>query len=286
MKKYAQRSVFSVLLAILMALILPCTSLAADPAPGSAAGTPRFTDEMNLLTEREAAALTSRLDEVSERHGFDVAVAVVNSTGGKDPRVYAADYFESNGYGLGADKEGIILLIAMERRDFAFVTTSGYGTYAFTYAGQEYLESLFLPYLSDNDYNKAFMAFADAADDFLTRAGKGQPYDRGNIPRLTDAERNSARIWTIVGSLVLGVIVAAIVTGIWTTQLKSVRRQDYAQNYIRQGSMALRVQRDIFLYRNVKRTKRQQNNSSGGGSRGGSFKSSSGRSFSGRSGRF
>jgi len=139
--------------------------------------------------------------------------------------------------------------------------------------------------LKNNNFYGAFMTFADAADDFLTRAEAGSPYNTGNIPRFTPAERRSARMWTIIGSVVFGIVIALIVTGIWTAQLKSVRKQHYAQSYIRQGSMILRVQRDVFLHKHVVKTRREKESSgSGGGS--GSFKSSSGGNYSGRSGKF
>jgi len=243
--------------------------------------TPRYTDTVGLLTSSQVSELTAKLDEISRRQQFDVVVTITNSTGNKNPRLFAADYYEEHGFGFGENNDGIILMLAMDYRDFAFVTT-GYGLYAFTDAGQAYMEKLFLPYLKNDDYFRAFMAFADAADDFLTKAKAGERYDTGNIP-MTAAERQNARIWTIIISLVIGAAVPGIMVGVWTSQLKSVRKKDFACEYIRNGSMVVSQQHDIFLHRNVSRTARAE--SSGGGSSG-SFRSSSGSSFSGRSGRF
>jgi len=277
-------TVRKLLLAIAAALAVAALAVAAlggaALAAGSAAGSPRYIDEVNLLTAQEAGELTAKLDAISERHQFDVVVAVVDSLGGKNARLYAADFYEQKGFGFGRNLDGIILLVAMEYREYAFVTT-GYGMRAFTDAGQVYLEKLFLPYLKSDEYSMAFMAFADAVDDFLVKAGEGEPYDTGNI-RLTPSEKMKYRLYTAIGSVLLGLIIALVVTGIWRSQLKSVGRQDLAQAYIRPGSMALTARRDIFLHRHVTKTARPKNTSSGGGS----FKSSSGRSFSGRSGRF
>ena len=254
-----------VLAAALIALILPGAALASDSPRASAAGRPpRFIDDYGLLDESQSRALANRLDEISNRHQFDTVIAVVDSLGGKPARLYAADFFERSGYGYGRNHSGIILLIAMEGRDFAFVAT-GYRFNAFSDARQVQLERLFLPYLVNNDFYNAFMAFADGVDDTITKAG------------------TSTRVWTIVGSLIVALLIAFIVIGVWKAQLKSVRKQDLATSYIREGSMALRAQQDIFLHRNVTRTQRQQSSSSGSS---GSFKSSSGTSFSGRSGKF
>ena len=286
-------SIFSLysLAALVVLLIvsgLPSAALAAgnDLARVSAGERlPRFVDDKGLLTPAQAKELTARLDEISERHKFDTVVAVVHSLNsgavkGRKARLYAIDFYEQNGFGFGKDLDGIILLLATEDRDFGFATT-GYGLKAFTDAGQEYLEKLFLPRLKENQYFEAFMAYADAADDFLTRAKAGKPYAEGNIP-LTAEERARLRSWSIYGSLVLALIIAFFVTFAWKRQLKTVRKEDFAHAYVRDGSLALTKQQDFFLYRNVSKTARPKSNSSGGGS----FKSSSGRSSSGRSGKY
>jgi len=270
------------LAALLCSLALPFTAFASS---AEREGSPsRFVDEVGVLTQSEADRLTARLDTVSERHSFDTVVAVVYSLEGRDARRFAADFYERNGYGFGRDLDGAILLISMQRRDFAFVTT-GYGLVAFTNAGQEYLERQFLPHLQSDDFYEAFMVYANAVDDFVTRAAAGEPYNRGNIPTYTASERNTLRLQAAVVSIVVALIIPGIVVGVWTSQLKSVRKQDLAHAYVRPGSFSLTAQHDIFLFRRVSKTRRQTNTGSGGGSSG-SFRSSSGGSFSGRSGRF
>ena len=261
----------AIALAVLMVTAMLCggAALAAGSAESDAAGgdRQRYIDEVGLLTGPEARELSGKLDEISERWQFDTVVAVVDSIGYKSARLFAADFYEQNGFGFGSGSDGIILLISMENRDFAFVTT-GYGLKAFTDTRQERLEGMFLPYLRTNDYFGAFTAFADGVDDFLAQAGK----DKGRY-----------RLNAAIASIVLALIIALIVTGIWRSQLKSVGRQNLAQAYIRPGSMILTARRDIFLHRHVSKVARPKSTSSGGR---GSFRSSSGSSFSGRSGRF
>ena len=284
-------SIFSraVLVALLLTFGLSCAAsgagndLARVPAGGRL---PRFVDDMGLLTQAQAAQLVARLDEVSERHQFDTVAVVVRSlksgsVKGREARLYAIDFFEQNGFGFGSDLDGIILLLATEDRDFGFAAT-GCGLDAFTDAGQEYLEKLFLPYLKKDRYFEAFMAYADAADDFLTRAKAGKPYDKGNIP-LTPSEQTVFRVLSTSVSLILALVIAIAVTFMWKSQLKTVRAENFAGAYIREGSMVVTASRDVFLYRNVSKTSRPKNEGKGGG---GSFKSSSGRSSTGRSGKY
>ena len=73
---------------------------------------------------------------------------------------YADDFYDYNGYGYGDSRDGILLLISMEERDWR-ISTCGYGITVFTDAGQEYISDKFLPYLSDGDYSEAFTKYAD-----------------------------------------------------------------------------------------------------------------------------
>ena len=75
----------------------------------------------------------------------------------------------------------------------------------------------------------------------------------------------------------IGIAAGLLVVFILKGQLTSVRKQNQAAAYIKQGSMNVTVRRDTFMYRNVTRTKKETSSSSsgsGGGSRnvgGGSF---------------
>gem|GEM_PF-644024 len=247
---------------------------------------PRFIDDEGLLSRSEAAALTARLDGIGGRYRFDTVVAVVHALDHRDARVYAADFYEQNGF--GGELDGIILLLATDDRDYAFVTT-GYGMYAFTDAGQEYLEKLFLPYLKDDRYFTAFLAFADGVQDFLDRAATRKPYDKGDI-LLTGEEWNYVRFWAVFIGAFLALAIASAVTSYWRAQLSSVRKAVAAGDYLREGGLELTVREDTFLDSYISQTLREK---SGGGDDGGdssgssgSFSSSSGSSFSGRSGKY
>ena len=82
-----------ILVVSLMTLALPFVT-GADVVSASSDGNPRFVDEYGLLNSSQAKTLEKRLDEISDKHNFDVVVLVVDSINRKDPRVFAADYFE------------------------------------------------------------------------------------------------------------------------------------------------------------------------------------------------
>ena len=294
--KIRNKAVSAVVIAVLLlTFLLSFTALAAEGslingAVGDLARVPlgerlpRFVDDEELLTEEQAKTLIQKLDTVSEHYQFDTVVAVVPKLDEREARVYAIDFFEQNGFGFGEELDGIILILATQDRDFGFAVY-GYGLEVFTDSGQEYLEELFLPHLKENRYYEAFMAYADGVDDFLKKAGEGEPYDKGSIP-ITVEEKSEQGSFGIIFSLVVAFLIALIVTSMWKAQLTSVRKENYARAYIRDGSKILNRQDDIFLNRQITKTKRAESSSSGGGGSSGSFSSSSGRSSSGRSGKY
>jgi len=274
------RNIAAIALVVLFAALLtPGVAAAASGGPA------RFLDEVGLLTPEQTEAVTAKLDQISLNHRFDVVIAVVWALDHREARLFAVDFFEQNGFGFGDDLSGAILLLATRDRDFGFASL-GFGLKAFTPAGQEYLDKLFLPYLKEDLYYEAFMAYAEAVDGFLTKAEAGEPYDKGNIP-LTASERETYRLAALAVSLGLALVIAFCVTFGWRRQLVSVRREELAHGYIREGSMVLTAQKDIFLYRQVHKVRRPETDkSSSSGGSGGSFTSSSGNTATGHSGKY
>ena len=112
---------------------------------------PRLVDEADVLTVEEEADVLEKLDEISERQQFDVVIACINSLGGESAQDYADDFYDYNGYGFGEEKDGTLLLVSMEEREW-YISTCGYGITAITDAGVSYLSDQFLPEMSDGNY--------------------------------------------------------------------------------------------------------------------------------------
>lgn len=86
--------------------------------------------------------------------------------------------------------------------------------------------------------------------------------------------------------LVIGLITALIVTGVMKSRLKSVAPQRDATSYVRQGSMKLTNQRDLYLYREIHRTERPKETDSGSSGGSSTHTSSSGSTHGGGGGSF
>lgn len=243
------KRIFSIFL-VLLFLSLPV--LATDPAA------PYVVDSAQLLTQQEYDALSDTLESVSRQLEMDVVVVTVPSLDGKSAMAYADDYYDYNGYA----PDGVLLLVCMAEREW-WISTSGSAIRALTDAELDKLSQRFLPSLSAGDYADAFSEFA-----------------RG-VERLASTDSDGVSVTAILVCIAIGIIAAFAVTGILKSQLKSVRRQNAAGSYIRQGSLKLTQSNDMFLYRNVTRRARPKNNGSSS-----THRSSSGRSHGGRGGRF
>ena len=237
----------------------------------------RLMDNADLLTDSEETSLLSQLDNISENQEMDIVVVTTDSLEGYTAQDYADDFFDYGGYGVGDNRDGLLLLVSIEDNDW-HISTSGYAITAFTDAGREYMSEQFVPYLSDGEYYKAFSTYADLCDQFITQAKTDEPYDVGNLPK------EPFKIWfNVLIALGIGFVFAIIVVLYMKSKLKSVRFQPAASSYVRNGSMNVTQSGDFFLYSHLDRRERPKDNDSGGSS---THTSSSGSTHGGGGGKF
>ena len=265
-----KKKIFALLFAILLCVTVITPAFAESNMS-------RLVDNADLLTDSEENTILSKLDEISNRQQFDVVVVTVNSLDGKSPMQYADDFYDYNGYGFGADYDGVLLLVSMEDRDW-YITTTGFGITAITDAGIEYISDKFVSGLGDGEYAKAFTSYAELCDEFITQAKTGKPYDVGNMPK---EPFNFAK--NILIAFVIGLAVALTITNIMKSKLKTVHFQPAASSYVKAGSMNVTENRDLFLYTHIDRIPKPKDNTSGGSS---THISSSGSTHGGGGGKF
>lgn len=266
-------------LVIVLCFMTRASVLAQEESNSISENGSRLVDMANLLDESEEKELLQLLDEISERQQLDIVVVTADKLNGKTPMAYADDFYDYNNYGFGAQKDGVLLLVSMEDRDW-WISTAGYGITAFTDAGITYIGEEFLPALGDGDYADAFTTFAQLCDEFITQAKTGEPYDEDRLPQEPFSFGGNAFIALVVGGLF-----AVITTSVMKGNLKSVRFQPAAADYVRSGSMQVTDAKELFLYTHIDRVKKQKESSSqGGGST--THTSSSGTKHGGGGGKF
>ena len=218
-------------------------------------------DNADLLTDSEESDLTSILRRISQSYNAQVTVVTISSPGGSSMDRLVEDIYDSWNLGYGENKDGVLLLVCMGTREYRIIS-NGFPGYAIN---EEYIEKIgedMLSLLSDGEYAEAFQVYADRCEYYLNGYINGFPFDF---------------MKNLIISLVVGLVVGLIVVFALKSQLKSVRRKDHADVYVKPGSMKITRAADYFLYRRVTRIPRETSNSSG--SKGGSSRSVGGGSF-------
>ena len=207
-------------------------------------------DEADLLTDSEAADIMEKLEAVSHTHNAQIVIVTIPSIEGGDVDEYLEYLYDGMSFGYGDEHDGVLLLVCMDPREYR-ILSNGFAGEAIDNSDIDKIGDAFVSDLSDGNYAEAFDEFIAQCDTYLDGHLNGYPFNFGK---------------SLLISLVIGAVIGLIVALVLKGQLKSVRKQDQANTYVKPGSMQITLQNDIFLYRNVTRTKKESNsNSSGGG---------------------
>lgn len=274
------------LLSFILAFLL-CVSLI--PAALADSDKSIVYDREGLFDEFDTEIISGKLAELNRIYGVDVAVVTASSLDGKTAEEYADDFYDENEIGQGENKDGILLLISESERVWA-ISTSGSCIDVFTDDDLDYIAGNLLPYLSDEDWSGAAISFADDCGPCLSAY---EP-DEGNYSDDTDDDYDYDytpsvmyfnSVW-LIGSLLVGLIVALIVTLSLKRGMKSVRMKSSAADYLRAGSFTPGRREDLFLYHTVSVTAKPKDDDNDRGGFSSTHVSSGGSTHGGRSGSF
>ena len=241
------KKLLSFALTLLMLMSLAVAVCAATP------GSEQFIyDDAQLLSENQAAKLQDRLQELSDKYDTQIVVATLQSVNGGDADILAEAFYDGKDLGYGDSRDGILLIIMMDIREFRIVS-NGEAADALTLDRIDKITDDITPALSDGEYYDAFREFADKCEYYLDGHINGFPFEAGK---------------SLVIALIIGIVAGLIVANTLKAQLKTVHMQTRAHDYVKAGSMQLTYQNDIYLYRTVQQTRKQTSNSNSGSSGG------------------
>lgn len=240
------RKIISAILALTLCFCLAISVSATETA--------HVYDDASLLTAGEEAALAEKLADLSQQYNAQILVVTIESLDGVDVDWFLNYLYDEMGFGYGENHDGVMLMLSMAERDWR-ILSNGYAGEAITEQEIEWIGDIIVSDLSDGNYATAFDLYADEVAYYLDGYLNGFPFDAFS---------------TLITSLIIGLIVGLIVASVLKGQLKSVRKQERANSYIKPGSMQVTLQNDLYLYRNVTRTKRETPKSSGSSGSGGS----------------
>lgn len=252
------------IISVLFALVMV---FSAALIPASAAGSYQavLDDSANLLSSDEETSLKDIITQISDRNEINLAFVTVNDLNGasfshyNSVQDYADMYYETY---FGQNTDGMVVLLTLSDE-------YGKRTIYFSTSGK------CIRRFNDNEREKLL-------DDVLDRdnpdsAGYYQ-FFYAIAQRLQTDLPPHLNWYMLPLALLIGFVIALLIMMGFKRQLKSVRMERGAANYVRPGSMNVTASRDTYLYSTVSRTAKPKDSggshtSSGGGSHGGGGRS-------------
>ena len=136
---------------------------------------PRVVDVADIFTDSEEETMEARLQELRQELSRDIVIFTDVSTYGLSREVYAADFYDFNGYGIGEEYEGVCLFVCMDPNDRGWwCCCTGPETralYTETVANQ--IDDILYAYMAAGDYGPGV---ADWIENFRRIYLTGSPY--------------------------------------------------------------------------------------------------------------
>lgn len=240
-------------------------------------------DMAKLLTNEQAKLLEEKINNTINSSSLDLAL-VTTQLSRSNMEAFADDFYDQNDYGIGINKDGLLLALNMESREW-HISTAGKAINIFTDWGIDYIGKMILPDLKVGNYDVAFNTFVDYVDKFSNNyLTTGVAYDSNNhegLPLVIDddaigEEEIPSKKETkdpefgkkLLVSLGVGLLIGLIISGIRYTKLKTKRTVKDAKEYVKKDSFDLTREEDLFLYSSVKKMRKQDSDDDdyGGGS--------------------
>lgn len=242
MKRLARVS--AMLSALLLCLLLTMTAAFAASVQ----------DGAKLLKAEQKAALEQKIKQVEDAHQVKIGIVTMKSLKGAPPGKTANSILDKQ-Y-AGGKNGSIVLLLAMDSRDYHVSTDSVMRTIITDDGGFPHLKEAFLPHLKDNDFYGAFDAYVDGTDEMLAYYEReGEPYD----------PYNEFSPLALVIAIALGILAALLVKSGLEGMMSNVAFAPSADAYLEDGSVSLTENNDTFLYTTETRRPKPKKSSGGGG---------------------
>ena len=224
---------------------------------------PLIVDNADLLTDEQENKLTAKIEKIIDEYNEEVAILTITDLEGKSPQDYADDFYDYNGYGYGKEKDGVLVLYkpGEEGDRKLHITTHGKAIRALTdetindiLYGMKYL-------LVEKSYYEAFNFYVDYCADEL--------------------KPPSVHWICIPICFGIGFLISFLISKGIESSLRPVKKQYNATSYVRNGSMVVTNEHEVFLYRNVSRSAIIRSDDSSGSNSSSTHTSSSGEEHGG-----
>ena len=258
-----------------------------------AASSENVIDQLAYLSTDDSNQIQLAIDDAVTTYNLDIVIVITDYTEGKSSRDFADDYYDYNGFGIGPDASGLLMLINMDEHEL-WISTTGDAVAVYTDDRITNILDVVAPYLSDGNYYQASMAFVRQVELYAAMGppkgnepggvdpnypgGADPNYPNEPVPAPTYWEkvlRNMASPLVYLIGIVLAVV-GVLIASAGNKGKVTISNRTYEEG----GSFQLVDQRDDFINQTVTRVRIPKNDtSSGGGSS--VHRGSSGRSHGG-----
>lgn len=248
-------------------------------------------DEAGLLSDSEYEELSELCERLTEEHDFGVYIMTVNDFsdyGEGDVYDVTSRQFREKGLGVGDNTDGILLLLSMDNRKYAFYA-HGYGETAVTAYTSGIIEQAFLDNFRKDDWYGGFVDYAETSIEVIEdfRAGKydDKDYYEDYYETHEYKQKEKFTLGKVLATILAPLGIAGVTCGVKSSKHKSVKQAVSAENYV--IPMSLNIYRSQDIYTHTTESRRYiSDDSRGGGGGGGGSSFHSGGGGSGRSGSF
>ena len=260
--------------------------------PAYATGNTYIYDTEVLLSDAELMGLEQQCVSAAEEYGCGIYVVTLDdfSQFHRESLYAAEEIYRSMGFGIGENKNGILLMLSMSERDYAMVAYGDIANSVFTDRKQDAIIDDFLDNFREDDwaggltdYVENCVYYLETFDGVIGEAYPGH-YENGVYyePTLGEYLEDMWMPCFEMGVCIFGVI-ALVVCIILIVQMRTVHVARNANAYVPVRGVDIRIREDKFI-RKTHRKVVHSDDDDGGSSGGGTTVRSSG--FSGSSGKF
>lgn len=235
-------------------------------------------DFADLLTDSEEELLYDEVNNYINKNNYDLAIVTISTNNKNNSQDYADDFYDYNSFGISNTKDGVLILIDMDKR-YVYISTTGYAIKMYDDKRIDSIIDSGYDYLKNENYYETFSQMISKLDYYYDL-----DFPKSNSNLIISSDGSVSYILKVPYEFifVLSLIITLIVSLILYFKSKLKLKTPSTINYLKKGKITVRS--DNFINSVVTHVRRSESNySSGGSSHGGSHThtSSSGSSHGG-----
>ncbi len=227
-----------------------------------AAESANVKDFLDYLTAEEVSQLQDTADRLKTDYGLEPVIVITDNVEGKSSMVYADDYYDYNGYGVGADKAGLLMLINMADRD-VWISTTGKAIDIFTDNRINSMLDGIVDHLPEGDYSAACNSFMADVENYAAQGvPSGQYRVEQEAPYRGTYWERALGLMTSPLVIIIPILIAIAATVIITLSNKG-RVTVTPQTYEEMGSFVVTREVNDFVREHLTQVKIERDSGSG-----------------------